>query len=137
MFRYFFRELKEEAEDFFEDFGEFFFHTRRHPRKMRQAVIGGIVTTVRPAYLFAERLDNLLKAIFGISITVSAVTASFVGFIKLSDLLEVLIFTWWGRLLMGIIGMGYLLTALWRLLGIKVAEPAPEQGKDERMVEKN
>ncbi len=123
MLQYALRELKEEAADFFEDFGEFFFHIRRHPRLARRVIVGGIATTVRPAYLFAERLDNLLKVIFGASITVSAITATFVGFTKLSDLLGVLIFTFWGRLLMAIIGLGYLLTALWRLLDLKVTEP--------------
>ncbi len=112
-------ELKEEALDFFEDFGEVLFHLRRHPRTVRQLNVGGLVTTVRPAYLFAERIDNCLKLIFAASIIVSACTASFVGFIKLSDLLEVLMFTVPGRILMICIGGGSFITSLWRLLNIK------------------
>ncbi|MCC2631427.1 MAG: hypothetical protein K0S20_126 [Patescibacteria group bacterium] len=118
---YFIRELLEEAEDFFEDIGEDIFRlNRRHPRRSRQVLIGGIETTVRPAYLFAERVDNLLKLIFAVSIIISGITASFFGFIKLSDLLEVLIFTAWGRILMIFIGVCYMLTALWKLAEIKV-----------------
>lgn len=119
MLRYFFRELIEEAQDFFEDFEEFFFHTRHHPRVTKQLKLGGIITSVRPAYLFAERIDNFLKAIFAGSIIISAMTATFVGFIKLSDLLDVLIFTLWGRTIMFMIGLCYFLTASWRLLEIK------------------
>jgi hypothetical protein len=120
-------EIKEEALDFFEDFGEILFHFRRHPRTFRQLNIGGLVTTVRPAYLFAERIDNCLKLIFAASIIVSACTASFVGFIKLSDLLEVLMFTTPGRVLMGCIGGASLITSLWRLLSIK---DAPQSQKN-------
>lgn len=119
MLKHFFFELKDEAADFFEDFGEAIFHVRRHIRLPRTVTIGGMVTTVRPAYLFAERLENLLKVIFGVSIVISAFSATFVGFTKLSDLLSVLMFTIFGRVLMGFIGISYLLTALWKMLKIK------------------
>jgi hypothetical protein len=78
-----------------------------------------VVTRVRPALLFADRLDHLLKALFALSIIGSGLSASFVGFIKLSDLLEVLIFSWPGRVAMVVIGTGSLLTSLWKLLEVK------------------
>jgi len=110
-------ELKEEAADFFEDFWE---HLSKHkpkvPFKKKIANVNGIAISVRPAYLFAERVDNLLKVLFGISITISALTATFLGFSSLSDLLEILIFSLIGRFIMFTIGISYLTIALWKLL---------------------
>ncbi len=116
---HFFRELREEAADFFEDFGEALFGYRPNRRAPREIHIGGVVTTVRPAVLFAERIDTALKLLFGVSICFSAYTATFVGFVKLSDLLEVLISSMAGRVGMCIIGISYTLTALWKFLNIK------------------
>lgn len=124
MFKAFFSELIDEAEDFFEDIFE---HVRRHPRvdrptKTREVMLGGVVATVRPAYLFAERLDNLLKIVFGISIILSALTATFLGYGTMSELLKALITSVPGRILMFFIGVSYFLTALWKLLHIKVGQ---------------
>ena len=115
----FFEEFREEAADFFEDFWEHL--SKRGPKKnivKRKIVVDGIMTTVRPAYLFAERIDNLLKIIFGLSITISALTATFLGFTSLSDLLGILIFSIPGRLLMFTIGLSYFTIALWKLMHI-------------------
>lgn len=115
--REFFEEIVEEFDDFFEDLFELLF--KKKPKKTppkRKVIQNGALVNVRPAYIFAERIDNLLKVIFAVSICVSAFTATFLGFVKLSDLLEVLINTLPGRALMFFIGACYFVTALWRLL---------------------
>lgn len=113
----FFEEIGEEIEDFFEDYkGHILRKESKSPPSERKVVRNGVLVTVRPAYIFAERIDNLLKIIFGISICLSAITATFLGFTKLSDLLEVLINTLPGRTLMFVIGASYLMTAVWRAL---------------------
>lgn len=113
----FWEELTDEISDFFEDYAEHLFKKKpSHPPKERKAVVHGALVVVRPAYLFAERIDNLLKIVFGISICISAITATFLGFASLSDLVDVLINSIWGRGLMLVIGSSYLLTAFWRIL---------------------
>jgi hypothetical protein len=85
-------EIKEEFWDFVEDFGDVV--KKRSPRKdvsQKSVVIAGQLAFARPAYLFAERVDNLLKMLFGISVLCSAVTSTFVGFASLSGLVEALI----------------------------------------------
>jgi hypothetical protein len=114
-----FEELFEEVEDFFEDFWEHVLRRQpKEPVKERRAVINGVAVAVRPAYIFAERVDNLLRIIFGLSILVSAITASFLGFSTLSDLLGILIFTWWGRIVMFAIGLSYFVIGIWKLMHI-------------------
>ena len=113
----FFEEIIEEIEDFFEDYKEHLLKKeskKTHPT--RKIIQNGVLVSVRPAYLFAERIDNVLKIIFAASICISAFTATFLGFVKLSDLLEVLINTLPGRALMFFIGACYFITAFWRLL---------------------
>lgn len=113
----FWEEFIDEISDFFEDYAEHIFKRRpKHVPKERKIAVNGVMVMVRPAYLFAERIDNFLKVLFGISICISAITATFLGFTKLSDLLEVLINSLWGRSLMFVIGGSYLLTAFWRLM---------------------
>jgi hypothetical protein len=111
-----FEEIRDEAEDFFEDLWDLVRRKKRVPkRNQRRTVVYGVLTSVRPAYLFAERIDNLLKGIFSLSIIMSGISATFLGYVKLSDLLEVLISTIWGRVVMTIIGSSYLLMAIWKL----------------------
>lgn len=113
----YFEELREETVDFFEDFWQHLSKNKpEKPYKKKTLLVNGLVTSVRPAYLFAERVDNLLKIIFGLSIAVSALTATFLGFTGLSELLDTLIFTPVGRLIMFTIGISYLTIALWKLL---------------------
>ncbi len=113
----FLEEFTEEVTDFGEDFWEHIAHrTPAKPHKRERMVVGGVSVSVRPAYVFAERIDNILKAIFGISICISALTATFLGFTKLSDLLNILITTFWGRGVMFIIGTSYLILAIWKLM---------------------
>jgi hypothetical protein len=115
--KYFFEEIADEFFDFFEDYFEHLFHQKpsRPPRK-REINMGGAKVLVRPAYLFAERIDNLLKMVFGVSIAVSAFTTSFLGFKSLSDFVDFLIASYPGRFAMLVIGISYLLIASWKLM---------------------
>lgn len=117
MIKEFYEEIKEELIDFVEDYNDLI---RKRPVredvKQKPAVIGGELKLIRPAYLFAERVDNGIKILFGGSLLVSAATATFVGFASLSQLVDVLIKTWYGRLIMVIIGFSYLIVALWKTL---------------------
>lgn len=123
----FFEEIWEEVTDFFEDYAEILFHrSPKTPPKESTTITHGALVAVRPAYLFAERIDNILKVIFGISICISALTATFLGYVKLSDLLDVLITSIWGRSIMFFIGISYLLTAFWKLLHLNLDKKPTE-----------
>src|SRR5688572_29412027 len=110
-------EIKEEFVDFIEDYTDLI---RRRPAregvKQKPADIRGQMTYIRPAYLFAECVDNGIKILFGLSVLISAVTSTFIGFASLSSLVEVLMETIYGRLLMVIIGLSYIVIALWKTL---------------------
>lgn len=113
-------EIGEEIVDFFEDIIEGLFSIYPHTsRKNRTLLVNGVLKKVRPAYVFAERLENILKLMFGYSIFVSAFVSSFWGFSGLSGLLTVLITSIAGRVCMMIIGISYMLLATWKLLHIK------------------
>lgn len=117
-----FDEIIEEAADFFEDLWEHLAHKPLHkPSKQKHIVKDGVMMTVRPAYAFAERVDNLLKLVFGVSIVISAITATYLGFASVTDLLKILIFSIPGRILLGVIGVSYMTLALWKLLHIEKA----------------
>ena len=112
----FFEELIDEISDFGEDFAELFGKRPKRQIREREVTINGVATRVRPAYIFAERLDNLLKVVFGIAIVSSAVTSTFLGFETLSGLLDILITNLLGRFIMLLIGFSYFITAFWKLL---------------------
>lgn len=115
--REFIKELREEFVDFIEDFGDLI--KKRPPTKSpknKAVVIRGQLTYIRPAYLFAERVDNAIKILFGVSVLISAATSTFIGFASLSQLVEVLMETLAGRLAMLVIGFSYLIVALWKTL---------------------
>lgn len=115
-----FEELFEELEDFIEDIIESFTRKKfKRKRKKRTAFIRGVEVKVRPAVIFAERLEGLLKIIFGVSIIVSAIVAFFWGLTGTSDLLRLLIKTFWGRLFMIFVGGSYALIGLWKLAKLK------------------
>jgi hypothetical protein len=120
MIREFMEELWDELSDFFEDFWELLrTHKPSKPRKMKLTLIDGVAARVRPAYLLAERVDNTIKFVFGISICLSAITATFLGYTTLSDLLEMLIGSLIGRIVMLIVGGCYLIIAIWKLMRIQ------------------
>lgn len=83
--------------DFFEDFWDHLTEKPEKAIKTKTTFTGGAEIAVRPAYLFAERVDNLLKIIFGLSIAISAFTASFLGFASLSELIDALVSSFWGK----------------------------------------
>lgn len=115
--REFIGEVREEFWDFVEDFGDLI--RKRPPRKevkQKPAVVGGQLAFVRPAYLFAERIDNTLKILFGGSVVLSAITSTFIGFTSLSGLVEALIGTLVGRIGLFTIGLSYLIIASWKIL---------------------
>ena len=113
-----YKELLEEAEDFFDDFLEDVLDDRKIP-KLKKFNLYGAAVMVRPAYIFAERVENLLKVIFGFSMVASGVMATFLGFTRTSELLYALIDTIIGRVLMVVIGISYLIIGLWKILHIK------------------
>jgi hypothetical protein len=110
------KELSEEAEDFFDDFLEGF--PKKPVHKLKPVRLYGASIMVRPAYVFAERVENILKFIFGVSITISALLAAFWGFTRTSELLETLIGSIAGRLFMLLIGLSYLIIGIWKLFNL-------------------
>lgn len=110
-------EVKEEFWDFVEDYNDLI---RKRPARedvrKKPVVMRGELTFVRPAYLFAERIDNLIKIVFGGSVLISGITATFIGFASLSGLVEVLIKTLPGRFAMIVIGLSYVVIAVWKTL---------------------
>ena len=62
--------------------------------------------------------------VFAASITFSAFMASYLGYTKLSDLLDVLIRTFAGRILMIVIGVSMLLSSFWKLINLRAADTA-------------
>ncbi len=117
---YMYKELSEEAEDFFDDFYEDIFHKKKFKiKKLRRVNLYGCFIAVRPAYVFAERVENILKIVFGISIFVSGILATFWGFTRTSDLLTALIGSIPGRIIVIVIGFSYFILGLWKLLHLK------------------
>lgn len=114
----FLEELWDEFTDFFEDFFEHAFRKPKKAKQTRTILSGGVEVKVRPAYIFAERVDNVIKIIFGLSIAISAFTVTFFGFASLADLVDMLIATLWGRVFMFVIGTSYVIIAAWKLFHI-------------------
>ncbi|MBN1502611.1 hypothetical protein JW930_03635 [Candidatus Woesearchaeota archaeon] len=113
-------EIWEEAEDFFEDLYASIFHKKSIKiKQVRRVTLYGLFVGVRPAYAFAERIENMLKIVFGVSIFMSGILATFWGFTRTSDLLEALIKSLAGRAIIVIIGISYFLLGVWKLLHIK------------------
>lgn len=114
-----FENLREEAADFFKNFFTPYKYKEEDESKYKRVRTYGFVSLVRPAYIFAERIDNILKLIFSISIITSAFVASLWGFTRLSELIEFLIASTIGRILIFVIGSSYLLIAVWKLIHLK------------------
>lgn len=110
-------EIKEEFIDFIDDYDELI-RKRVSKKKIenKAAVLRGELAYIRPAYLFAERIENLLKMLFGLSVLLSAITSTFVGFASLSGLVETLIESLIGRFVLLVIGFSYVVLALWKTL---------------------
>ncbi|MBT3720765.1 hypothetical protein HN789_04170 [archaeon] len=110
-----FEELFDEAEDFFEDFVDVF-KKKKIPRPLKEVDWFGSTVLVKPAYIFAEKIESLLKIIFGTSIFVSAILASLYGFASTSQLLKSLITSGFGRIVLVFVGFSYFTIGLWKLL---------------------
>lgn len=116
----FLEEIWEEFLDFVEDFYKDIFRKKvKRAKKLKKIKLYGTFVSVRPAYAFAERVENLLKIIFGGSIIVSSAVASFWGFTGLSDLLKILIGTIFGRIVMIVIGFSYFTVGIWKTFYLK------------------
>jgi hypothetical protein len=113
-------EIFEEAEDFVEEIWESVFEKRKvKVPSMKKVKLYGSWVLVRPAYVFAERIENFLKMVFGFSIAISAIIAAVWGFIRVSDILEFLINSVPGRIILIIIGFSYFMVGLWKMTHIK------------------
>lgn len=110
-----FKEFIEEGKDFFEDIFEHLFQKNNHKEKDHTAVL----ERTRLAYLFTQRVDNLIKIIFGISILVSAIIASVWGVTAVGDLVRTLITSLFGRVVLIFIGISYIVNGIWRLFHAK------------------
>lgn len=106
-----FEEIIDEGKDFFEDIFEHFFEKDEGKHKDKSL----IQERTRMAYLFTERIDSLMKIIFGTSIFISAIVASLWGFTALGDLVKGLLTSFPGRTVLAVIGVSYLINGTWRL----------------------
>jgi len=107
-----FEEIWEEAGDFFEDIWEHLFEKDKY--KQRDASY--IQRRTLLAYQFTERIDNLIKIIFGISIFISAVVSAVWGFTAMGDMVKILLTSYIGRFFLILIGISYAANGTWRLL---------------------
>lgn len=108
-------EFIDDAKDFFEDIFEHLFENNDEKKKK------GVTLTERTkhAYHFTERVDSLIKMIFGSSIIVSAFIASAWGFASIGDVVKAFVDSWPGRIVLVFIGISYFLNGLWRLFHSK------------------
>jgi hypothetical protein len=106
-----FEEITEEAKDFFEDIFEHLFEKDEKKHKDSATVL----KRTKLAYHFTERVDSLMKIIFGISILMSALVASVWGFTAVGDMVRALITNPLGRSALFLIGVSYMINGIWRL----------------------
>ena len=105
-----FGEFFDDAGDFFEDIFEHFFERDETKKKSGPS----LTERTRHAYHFTERVDSLMKMMFGASILVSAVVASVWGFASVGDLVKVFVESFIGRVALFVIGLSYVVNGLWR-----------------------
>lgn len=110
-----FDEIFDEAKDFFEDIFEHFFEHDERKKKHGNE----LYARTKSAYHFTERIDSLMKIIFGVSIFVSAVVASVWGFASVSGMVEAFVSGWLGRIVLLLIGVSYMLNGVWRFFHSK------------------
>lgn len=106
-----FEEFFDEGKDFFEDIFEHLFEKDEEKHKDTAS----IERRTHMAFLFTERIDSLMKIIFGISIFIFAIIASVWGFTALGDLVRGLLSSLLGRSILIILGISYLINGFWRL----------------------
>jgi len=108
------KELFDEMLDFIDDFS---FKKVNHGLKKVNSF--GRQVEVRPAYLFAQKVEYSLKFIFGISMIISAIMASFWGITRTSELLSQLIGSILGRFFLFVIGLSYAILGVWKVLNLE------------------
>lgn len=107
-----FEEIWEEAKDFFEDIVEHLFEKEKYKHRDPSY----IQKRTQLAYQFTERVDNLIKIMFGISIFISAVVSAVWGFTAMGDMVKILLTSYIGRFFLILIGVSYTVNGIWRLL---------------------
>ena len=116
----FFEDIFEEGQDFFDDIKkDILKKPKKISKRLRSINLYGSTILVSPAYLFAQKIDSLLKIIFGFSILISSLLASFWGYTRTSELLEALIVSAPGRVFIFIIGFSFLILGVWKLFNLK------------------
>ena len=109
-----FDEFWDGALDFSEDLLEIFFGERaRERRKPIATNLYGSLALVRPAYLFATRVNGLVKIVAGVSVLGSALLATLWGYASTKDLLLALIESLLGRVIAVLLGCSILVVGLW------------------------
>lgn len=109
------KEFLDDAKDFFEDIFEHFFEHDEGKKKHGPS----LTERTKRAYQFTEKVDSLMKAIFGISILTSAIVASAWGFASIGDIVKSFVDSLLGRLALFIIGGSYLVNGVWRFFHSK------------------
>ena len=104
--------------DFVEDFPRLKF--RKRLKNLKQINLYGKIVSVKPAFIFAERVENFMKVVFGFSIVVSAIIATVWGFTRLSEIVDLLINSTLGRIMLLIIGLSYFMVGLWKSVNLKL-----------------
>lgn len=107
-----FEEIWEEGKDFFEDIVEHLLEKEKY--KHRDPLY--IQNRTKLAYQFTERVDSLIKIIFGFSIFISAIVSTVWGFTAMGDMVKMLLTSAIGRFLLVLIGVSYTVNGIWRLL---------------------
>jgi len=121
-------------DDFLEEFADFWqelledLHLFKHKKKppLREVDVYGQTQFLRPAFIFAEKVENVLKIVAGVSIVISGIMATFWGFTGTGEILKALINSSLGRILIVIIGSSYFIIGLWKLLNLnkkKIVKP--------------
>lgn len=108
-------EIIEEARDFFEDIFEHLFE--RDPEKKKTGA--SLTQRTKHAYYFTDKVDSLMKFMFGVSILISAIVASAWGFSSVGDLVKAFVDSWPGRIVLIFIGVSYLVNGVWRFFHSK------------------
>jgi hypothetical protein len=125
-----FAELADEGADFFEDLGEALFRRKRtREREPIRTNLYGTKTLVKPAYLFARRVNGLVKTVAGVSVLGSAIFATVWGYASTKDLMALLLDSLAGRIVAVVLGLSMLTVGLWEATRGKEQSPreAPKE----------
>lgn len=110
------KDLRKLAEGFLDDVDDFCCIIFKKRRKIHKRMKKGMGKQGKPAYSASERIRGFLYVIIGASLVLTAIIASRYGVTGIGDLLNLLINTWWGRLLILLIGAANLMYGLYKLI---------------------